>query len=541
MPHRVTRKRLALAAASVVSLVMSSACETDPIVTPGNDVERAVVQTSAGEVRGTVEPGLRVFRGIPYAAAPVGPLRWQAPQAPTPWVGVRDATKPGARCIQDTRRDPDFGRAASEDCLNLNVWTPRGATPGNKRPVMVWIHGGGFLNGSADIYDAHWMTTQGDIVIVTVNYRLGALGFLALDALNGDGDVGNYGLADQQAALRWVRDNIANFGGDADKVTIAGESAGAMSVCDHLVAPGSAGLYRSAILQSGPCQVQADRATAVRVSDEYARGLGCVDPAKVAVCLRGLPPSRLQSAPLYVGFGDDRLTGPVTGTRRLPQNPLTAAARRDLAEVPVLIGTNGDEFTMFVAVQYLRDNTLPPYRQMLVKTFGHDAAAVAAHYPLDRYGGQAGPAYAAAVTDSVFACPTNRLVAGAAPDAPVYAYEFNDRTAPAPDPLRRAPFPVGASHSLELRYLFNVGGAPPLNPAQRKLADEMIAYWSEFVKTGSPNLPDQPPSALPEWPQVGADAATGPLLSLQTGALSVTTDFAARHQCAFWASIPGPR
>lgn len=540
MLHRVTRKRFALAAVSVVSLALSTACHSDPIPAPDNDVERAVVQTSAGEVRGTIEPALRVFRGIPYAAAPVGPLRWQAPEPPTPWTGVRDATKPGARCIQDIRRDPDFGRAASEDCLNLNVWTPRGATPSNKRPVMVWIHGGGFLNGSADIYDAHWMTTQGDIVVVTINYRLGALGFLALDALTRDdtrdGDVGNYGLADQQAALHWVHDNIAKFGGDPDKVTIAGESAGAMSVCDHLIAPGSAGLYRSAILQSGPCQVQADRPTALRASDEYARGLGCVDPATVAICLRGLPASRLQSAPLYVGFGDDRLTGPVTGTPRLPANPLTAASRRQLATVPVLIGTNGDEFTMFVAVQYLRDNALPPYRQMLAQTFGPDAAAVAAHYRLDRHGGQAGLAYAAAVTDSVFACPTNRVVAGLAGGAPVYAYEFNDRTAPAPDPLRRAPFPVGASHSLELRYLFNVGGAPPLNPAQRALADEMIAYWSEFVKTGSPNL-----SGQLDWPQLGADAATGPRLSLQTGAPSITTDFAARHQCAFWASIAGPR
>lgn len=536
MLHRVTRKRLALVAASVVSLVVASACNSDPTPTPDSDVARAVVSTAAGDVRGTVEPGLRVFRGIPYAAAPVGPLRWEAPVPPTPWAGVRDATKPGARCIQDIRRDPDFGRAASEDCLNLNVWTPRGATPSNKRPVMVWIHGGGFLNGSADIYDAHWLTTQGDIVVVTVNYRLGALGFLALDALGGGGDVGNYGFADQQAALRWVHDNVANFGGDPDKVTIAGESAGAMSVCDHLAAPGSAGLYRSAILQSGPCQVQADRPTALRVSEEYARGLGCVDPATVAVCLRGLPASRLQSAPLFVGFGDDRLTGPVTGTARLPVNPLTSAARGQMAKVPVLIGTNGDEFTMFVAVQYLRDKSLPPYRQMLFRTFGPDAAAVAANYPLDRHGGQAGPAYAAAVTDSVFACPTNRLVAGLTAGAPVYAYEFNDRTAPAPDPLRRAPFPVGASHSLELRYLFNVGGAPALNPAQRTLADRMIAYWSEFVKTGSPNL-----SAQPDWPQVGANAATGPLMSLQTGALSITDDFAARHQCQFWASMQGPR
>ena len=272
----------------------------------------------------------------------------------------------------------------------------------------------------------------------------------------------------------------------------------------------------------------------MRVSGEYARGLGCVDPATVAVCLRGLPASRLQSAPLYVGFGDDRLTGPVTGTRRLPQNPLTAADRRDLAEVPVLIGTNGDEFTMFVAVQYLRDNTLPPYRQMLVRTFGHDAAAVAAHYPLDRYGAggsgvrRRGHRQRLRVSDQ-------SVGGGYGPRRPVYAYEFNDRTAPAPDPLRRAPFPVGASHSLELRYLFNVGGAPPESGSTEtgRRDDRLLG---EFVKTGSPNLPDQP-----EWPQVGPDAATGPLLSLQTGALSVTTDFVARHQCAFWASIRGPR
>ena len=157
---------------------------------------------------------------------------------------MRDATKPGLRCPQDTHSDPDYGRPTGEDCLNLNVWTPHGATPADPRPVLVWIHGGGFLNGSADIYDARWMATRGDIVVVTVNYRLGTLGFLAHPALGGGGDVGNYGLADQQAALRWVHDNIADFGGDPAKVTIAGESAGAMSVCDHLVSPQSAGLFR---------------------------------------------------------------------------------------------------------------------------------------------------------------------------------------------------------------------------------------------------------------------------------------------------------
>lgn len=535
----------------MLGLVLLVGCQAGVAPQAPRDPEPAVVRTASGAVKGVVEPGLRVFRGVPYAAPPVGGLRWRPPQPAPHWNGVRDATRPGLRCVQDAHRDPDFGRAAGEDCLNLNVWTPKGATPSSKRAVMVWIHGGGFLNGSADIYDARWLTTQGDIVVVTINYRLGALGFLAHPALAPDGDVGNYGLADQQAALRWVRDNIGAFGGDPDQVTIAGESAGAMSVCDHLVVPGSAGLFRAAILQSGPCQVQADRATAERVSEDYAAGLGCIGTSApgaatpgaptvgaptVGECLRRLPTARLQPAPLYVGFGDDRLTGPVTGTDWLPLDPLTAAARGQLSRVPVLIGTNRDEFTMFVAVQYIQKHSLPPYRQMLIKTFGGGAAAVANQYPLDRYDGHAGSAYAAAVTDSVFACPTDRLIARLTHNTSVYAYEFNDRTAPAPDPLRRAPFPVGASHSLELRYLFNMGGAPPLNPDQRKLSEQMIRYWSQFVRAGDPNQPgDQ------EWPQVSVDATGGPLLSLQTGGVSITADFADRHQCAFWDSVHGAR
>ncbi|GAY17889.1 carboxylesterase/lipase family protein [Mycobacterium sp. shizuoka-1] len=515
-----------------------SRAATDPPPQPERAVAPgpAVVQTAGGAVRGVVAPGYRVFEGIPYAAAPAGPLRWQPPQPTAPWPGVRDATKPGLRCIQDISFDPDYGRPTSEDCLNLNVWTPDGASRASRKPVMVWIHGGGFLNGSADIYDSRWLATQGDIVVVTVNYRLGTLGFLAHPALTSDGDIGNYGLADQQAALRWVRDNIAEFGGDPTKVTIAGESAGAMSVCDHLVAPESAGLFRAAILQSGPCQAQADRVTAQRVSTDYATRAGCADPAAVAACLRALPARTLQRAPMYVGFGPDELTGPVTGTDRLPADPMVDFAAGRVPRVPVLIGSNGDEFAMFTAIRYLKNRGLPPYSTLLSQTFGPDAAAVAAHYPLERYGGNEGLAYSAAVSDDVFACPTGRIASGLAHSGPVYAYEFNDRTAPAPDPLRAVPFPVGASHSLELRYLFDVGGAPPLNPAQRELSDQMVAYWSQFVKTGAPDVPGQP-----DWPQLGADGATGKRLSLQTGSLTITEDFAARHQCPFWDGRTGAR
>ncbi|WP_235677743.1 carboxylesterase/lipase family protein [Mycolicibacterium sarraceniae] len=502
-----------------------------PVAQPGP----AVVQTAAGAVRGTVAPGYRVFDGVPYAAAPVGPLRWERPEPAAPWSGERDATTPGLRCIQDTSFDPDYGRPTGEDCLNLNIWTPDGASRSSQKPVLVWIHGGGFLNGSADIYDARWMATQGDIVVVTVNYRLGALGFLAHPALSPDANIGNYGLADQQAALRWVRDNIAEFGGDPTKVTIAGESAGAMSVCDHLVAPDSAGLFRAAILQSGPCQAQADRATGQKVSTDYATKVGCSDPDAVAACLRSLPAKELQSAPLYVGFGPDKLTGPVTGTDRLPVDPMTEAALSRMPRIPVLIGSNGDEFAMFAALQYLKDHGLPPYPKLLSDTFGPDAPAVAAHYPLDGFGGNDGLAYSAAVTDSLFACPTDRLTSGLAHTNPVYAYEFNDRTAPAPDPLRAVPFAVGASHSLELRYLFDVGGAPPLNPAQRELSDKMVAYWSQFVKDGKPEV-----AGLPDWPQFGADGSAK-RMSLQTPQLTITEDFSAHHNCAFWATLKGTR
>ncbi|BBY62938.1 carboxylic ester hydrolase [Mycolicibacterium helvum] len=511
------------------------ASETHPQPAPVGQPGPAVVQTATGAVRGVVAPGYRVFDGIPYAAAPVGPLRWQPPQPAAPWPGVRDATKPGLRCIQDTSVDPDYGRPTGEDCLNLNVWTPDGASRSSQKPVMVWIHGGGFLNGSADIYDARWMATQGDIVVVTVNYRLGALGFLAHPALSPDGNIGNYGLADQQAALRWVRDNIAEFGGDPTKVTIAGESAGAMSVCDHLVAPDSAGLFRAAILQSGPCQAQADRATATRVSAEYATSAGCTEPEPdaIAACLRSLPTPKLQRGPLYVRFGPDELTGPVTGTDRLPVDPMADVALSRVPKIPVLIGSNGDEFAMFTAIQYLKGHGLPPYPKLLSHAFGSDATAVAEHYPLDRYSGNEGLAYSAAVTDSLFACPADRIASGLAHTDQVYAYEFNDRTAPAPDPLRAVPFPVGASHSLELRYLFDVGGAPPLNPAQRELSDQMVAYWSQFVKNGTPAV-----SGLPDWPQMGAD---GKRMSLETGQLTITEDFSVRHQCQFWATLKGAR
>ncbi len=534
-PPTVRRIRTAVAAMlSVLALTIGcssgSTVTSSPASTPADP---AVVQTAAGAVRGVVAADHRLFAGVPYAAPPVGPLRWQPPAPARPWPDVRDATRHGPRCIQDVRADPEFGRQTDEDCLTLDVWTPPTAT-NRKRPVMVWIHGGAFINGSAGIYDARSLAVRGDIIVVTINYRLGTLGFLAHPSLGPAGAVGNYGLADQQAALRWVRDNIESFGGDPENVTIAGESAGAMSVCDHLAAPGSAGLFRGAIIQSGPCQAQLALPEAERISIDYARNVGCGDPATAADCLRGLPADELRDPVRYYRIGGDALSGPVTGSSVLPVDPMAAIANGEVARVPVLIGSNHDEFTLFMALEYLRGQTLPAdgYPKALSDTFGPTADMVAERYPLDRYDGSAPLAYSAAVTDAMFSCVDARIAEDLARAAPVYAYEFNDRNAPAPEPLRTLPFPVGASHSLELRYLFDVGGSPGLSPAQRSLSDQMIDYWSGFVSTGVPNR-----DGLPEWPEVGEDASAENRLSLKPGDVTVMNDYGQIHQCAFWASV----
>ncbi|CRZ16132.1 carboxylesterase/lipase family protein [Mycolicibacterium neworleansense] len=491
----------------------------------------ALVRTASGTLRGTVLSDHRLFAGIPYGAAPVGPMRFAAPAPAPAWPGERDATRPGPRCIQDPDADPERGANTAEDCLSLNVWTP--PVSGELRPVMVWIHGGAFVGGSSGIYDAARLAARGDIIVVTINYRLGALGFLAHPALGAGGDIGNYGLADQQAALRWVRDNIADFGGDPEKVTVAGESAGGMSVCDHLVSPGSAGLFRAAILMSAPCQAQADVTVATRRSLDYAAAAGCPDPVSAAACLRALPVDGLRKPVWYFNIGSDELTGPVTGSALIPQEPVAAFASGRTEPVPVLIGTTRDEFTLFVALRYLRENQryVPEdYPRLLSETFGGDAAAVGAHYPIDRYGGVA-QSYSAAVTDGYFSCVSDRIAGELSRTGPVYAYEFNDRTAPAPEVMRTLPFPVGASHSLELRYLFDVGGAPPLNPAQQRLADQMIDYWAAFVHAGDPAVDGQP-----DWP--GFDpAGDGARMSLRADGSRVDNDYARVHQCPFWAGL----
>jgi len=520
----------------LLSLIAGCTADRGGSPAPSPPTDPALVHVASGALRGVVAPDHRLFAGIPYAAPPVGPLRLADPQPAPPWPGVRDASHYGPRCMQSLGGDLELGRQTDEDCLSLNVWTPAPtADPGKPRPVMVWIHGGAFVNGSGRIYDAQRLAARGDIIVVTINYRLGALGFLAHPALGPPGHVGNYGLADQQAALRWVRDNIAAFGGDPGRVTVAGESAGGMSVCDHLVAPGSRGLFAAAIIQSGPCQAQAVLPVAQDRSLAYAAARGCTDPAAAAGCLRALPADRLREPVWFYGIGEDELSGPVTGSSVLPADPMTVIGGPDAQRVPVLMGTTRDEFTLFVGMQYLREGvryTPADYPRLLADTFGPDAPAVAQRYPLTAYPSVA-LAYSAAVTDGVFSCVGDRL-ARAMHAAPTYYYEFNDRAAPAPEPLRTLPFPVGASHSLELRYLFDVGGTPPLDPAQQKLADQMIDYWTSFVKTASTETASPNTDGQPHWDAFGDG---GQVMSLQPDGSHMTGDFGAEHQCPFWNGL----
>jgi para-nitrobenzyl esterase len=526
MPVARVRRPGAAVATALLAIALLAGCGRGDTATVDVPDDPGVVQTESGALRGMVSADHRLFAGIPYAAPPVGPLRFQPPAPVHSWSGFRDASRPGPRCIQDVDNDVDK-RETSEDCLTLNVWTP--PPSGEKRPVLVWIHGGGFVNGSGDIYNARRLTSRGDVVVVTINYRLGALGFLAHPALGPAGDVGNYGLADQQAALRWVKDNIAGFGGDPDKVTIAGESAGGMSVCDHLVAPDSEGLFSAAIIQSGPCAAQFDLPTAEKTSERYAAEAGCGDPGTAAACLRALPPQRLARPVFYDRIGTEALSGPVTGTKSLPVDPMTGAAQGRAAEVPVLIGTTADEFNLFTALQFVRGRPIDAvhYPELLDQAFGHNAAEVAQQYPPDRFGGSVPLAYSAAATDGLFACVADRLADSLSAAESVYSYVFADPGAPAPEPLRAAPFPVGAGHSLELRYLFDVGGAPPMSPDQQRLSDEMIDYWSRFVATGSPGE---------GWPRYEEGNAGG-RMSLQPDGNRVITDFDQAHRCGFWAGL----
>jgi para-nitrobenzyl esterase len=487
-----------------------------------------VVTTTGGTLRGMMAGRTDEFLGIPYAAPPVGPLRWRPPQPAAPWTGIRAATAFAPHCPQPPS---GFGVAStSENCLYLNVYTPAAARAGARDlPVMVWIHGGAFIAGESNDYNPAGLVGHG-VIVVTINYRLGALGFLAHPALASGpgGSSGDYGLMDQQAALRWVQANIRQFGGNPRNVTLSGESSGGLSVLSQLVSPGARGLFARAIVESGTYDLtQATLATAETAGEAFAAKVGCASQS--AACLRALPVSTIVDNEDFAGYKPD-----IDGTV-LTQSIGPALASGQFNRVPVINGTNRDEWRLFVAQEQL--DGAPPvtaanYQASIASLLGVSAttaAIIAAQYPPSAYSSPP-VALGAVGTDAIFACPALTVDESLSKYVPTYAYEFNDRNAPERY-LAPAGFPYGAAHESEVQYLFSLRNTPfpgVLTPPQQRLAAAMKQYWTNLAKTGSPNSP-----AVPLWPRF--DGTSQQMLSLIPPRPQVETGFAAEHHCAFWS------
>ena len=525
-------------AAFIISVALGlAACATVSDKTPAAGATNTVtVRTTAGLVRGKVsnDGAVDVFKGIPFAAPPVGELRWKAPRPPVPWSDVRDAFDAGSPC-------PQTGRLAStnEDCLYLNVWAPHRVTRA-KLPVMVFLHGGGQRESAAHEYNADWLVTRGTpVVYVSMSYRLNIFAFFAHEKLSAE-DLplasGNYATLDQQQALRWVRDNIAGFAGDPDNVTIFGESGGAHAVCILLASPPARGLFHRAISQSGPCQWQhypslaASEARGAATTTE----LGCTDPDPLP-CLRALPASAIRAKERGAQT-DTAAAQPAWGGGSLPLPMREAVASGRFARVPLMQGSNGDEAMFSLAARYDGSGnpvTADQYPAVLKQYLGSSrVAAVQAHYPLANY---PAPIYAlsAVLTDSgmitnnrIGLCNLHLANQLASPHVPLYSYVFADRTAPYPAPIFAAPGNLpGAAHTKELSYLFHQS---ELTTAQRRISDTMIGYWTNFAAKGDPNGP-----GLPAWPTYTPEGQM--VMKFDAGSVGADANLYSQAQCRFWA------
>jgi len=513
--------------------------------------EPGLVVTDRGPVRGVlIEEGGGAaaygYLGIPFAAPPLGALRWRPPEDVACWSTplLADALPP--KCPQLERPDPggELVPVGDEDCLALNVWAPA-EPPDSRLPVLFFIHGGGNTIGSTSqrvdgklLYDGAPFAAPGDAVVVTTQYRLGPLGFLADDTLSAEdpGSVsGNYGIRDQVAALGWVQRNIAAFGGDPDRVLVFGESAGAVDTCVHLASPGSAGLFAAALMQSGTCNTRETLEAAEVAGDDYVAAAGCSAAEDVPACLRALSTEEalfaLPSEVSVVGAGQNRW-GPVVDGDLLPEPPVAAMEAGRSHPVPFVVGSNTDETGRDAPAI---PDTDEAYRAAIMALGVGRAGAdlIMAAYPRETYG-SARAAFVQATTDASFTCTARaaaRAQASGHPDAPVYRYLFAQRLLGG-SPLLRA---FGAWHGLELLFLFGqleVGGYVPTDQ-DRAVAGELGARWSAFAAAGDPNL-----GAFDSWPTYREPEER--VLVIGGEAPGVARD-PRRGRCDFWASLGGGR
>lgn len=506
---------------------------------PSNEL---LVTLEDGVVEGDRVGDARRFLQIPYAAPPVEELRWQAPEPPESWEGVRHETEFASSCPQnESAQGP---QSLDEDCLYANVWSP--SPPPENAPVMVWIHGGGNFAGSAGDfvpsteqlwYDGQVFAERHGVVLVTFNYRLGPMGFLPQPDLMSEGyPAGNQGLLDQHRLLEWTQDNIAYFGGDPGNVTIFGESAGSADVCYHVASPRSRGLFHRAISQSGGCTwgelTEATGDDKVASMEAFTAAVGCDEEqaeGDVAACLRGLSTEEimLQAQQPEPSEGDtfsesDWSFGPVLDGEDgyIPEQPRQRFERGDMAEVPYLLGSNNDEGTVFVF--NLQVTNQDEYDAALEQRFPGLADEVLAEYPASDFDGDHLAALASAAGDSGLICGTTdtaRLAAEAG--LPVYMYNFDVPWAVAPELL-------GATHSAEMSHVFG----NPLDPDEtsRIVGEAMNTYWASFAATGDPNFEGAPAT----WPVFEPGGDGGEQRLQLDGDFEVIEDFR-EDRCAFWA------
>ena len=497
----------------------------------GIELTDARVLTTSGVVEGNMVAGGRSWLGIPYVQPPVGDLRF----APPTEVQCADELLVGDQFGPVCPQLDDGDAIGDEDCLQLNVWAPDGAV---NAPVLVFVHGGGNTQGSTTVGgDTYQLYGGGELmdrygaVVVTLNYRLGALGFLAHEALSAEqGQSGNYGLMDQQAALRWVQENIGAFGGDPSRVLLFGESAGAVNTCSHIASPGSAGLFSSAVMQSGGCGATAE-ADALDAGAEDVDELGCSDAEDVLTCLRGLGASALvglnesvASGGVVTGGG----FGPVIDGLVLDDEPWEVIAAGDHNAVPFVVGSNAHETAIWTPVG---TPTAAQYPQWVEAVFGQLSDAVIAQYPIADYP-SARWAWIAITSDVQFICPA-RWIAQSMADAqtePVWSYHFTRRPPGVAGELN------GAWHGLELAYVFN-----KLDPivaetgfaaeqADYDLEDAMGAFWTNLATTGDVNG-----AGGADWPEYDLVGDR----TMELGATISPVDGVRAEACDFWLGLFG--
>ena len=493
--------------------------------------------TSEGIVSGVQYDGVIQYLGIPYAQAPTGERRWTLPHPPVRRHGTLRADHFRDACPQVSRYNLTEASDA-EDCLYLNIAVPKGpAHDGQPRAVLFWIHGGAYVGGGANLYRIDHLAKRGDLVVVSINYRLGALGFLAHPALDGSA-TGAFGFADQQAALKWVHRNIARFGGDPSRVTIAGESAGAGSVCGLLAAPEQVGgLYARAIIQSAGCgNPLRTVADAVAIGSQFAEALGCNGPQALA-CLRQAPVQKILELQTEMASSGLLTWAPAVGSRTLARQPSVAVVQ-GLVRVPVINGGTRDEMRLYVGYEVVGSHpyTIEEYRQRLTAYYGEHAGAVEARYPPAEYSSPS-TALGTALSDygpmiPLANCTYLRFGLDMSQHAAVYEYEFADRAAP---PVMDDPgIELGAVHSAELPYFFpgfsnrSVWDGPVLGLASQLLSDAMIDFWATFARTGVPKV-----DGKPTWPRFTAGDS---VYRFDSGHLE-QFDANVAHRCEFWRGL----